>query len=217
MRVARIHMFSDESGDFTFKPHGSKYFLIATVTMGDCAIGNELRALQRELAWSGIVIEAFHAKDDFPATRRLVYDLISNSDVRIDATCLEKRKTEPKIAADSGYFYKLATFLHFKWVIPHVANRSDDLMVVASALTMKKKKVALHASVKDVVDQVSPTRRFVTAFIQNSTDPCLQIADYAAWAVQRKLEMGDSTWLEMIMPNVVSIFEPYKRGPRDYY
>jgi hypothetical protein len=215
--MARIHMFSDESGDFTFKPTGSRFFLIATVTMGECSIGDELRELQRELAWKGIVIEAFHAKDDFPTTRRLVYDLIAKSDIRIDATCLEKRKTQPKVAADPAYFYKLATYLHFKYVVPRVANRSDDLMVVASSLTMKKKKAALHESVKDVVNQVSPTRRFVTAFFQNSTDPCLQLADYAAWAVQRKLEMGDSSWLDLIEPNIGTIFEPFKWGPRNYY
>jgi hypothetical protein len=80
--MARVHLFSDESGDFTFKSTGSKYFLIATVTMGDCTIGNQLQDLQRELAWEGPVIEAFHAKNDFPATKRMVYDLIAGSDIR---------------------------------------------------------------------------------------------------------------------------------------
>ena len=210
-------MFSDESGDFTFKPIGSKFFIIASVTLNDCSVGDALQELQRELAWEGTVIEAFHAKNDFPTTRKKVYDLIAGSGLRIDATCLEKRKTQPHIAADPVYFYKLASFLHFKYVIPRVATRSDELMVVASSLTMKKKRAAIHQSVKDVVDQVSPTRRFVTAFLQNATDPCLQLADYAAWAIQRDLEMGDPTWLDLIRGNIMSIYQPFRWGPTTYY
>jgi hypothetical protein len=117
--------------------------------MSDCSVGDKLQALQRELAWQGIVIESFHATNDFPAVRRQVYDLMAQADIRIDVTALEKPKTEPAIAQSPWYFYKLASFLHFKYVIPRVATRSDDLMVVASALSMKKKKAVLHTAVRD--------------------------------------------------------------------
>ena len=69
----------------------------------------------------------------------------------------------------------------------------------------------------DVIDQVSPTTRYVTAFFRNDTDPCLQLADYAAWAVQRKLERGDSSWFDLISHNVRSVFEPWKIGTKTYY
>lgn len=217
--MARVFIFSDEAGDFTFRrvPGASGWFLIATVTMSDCSVGDRLQALQRELAWQGIVIESFHATSDFPAVRKQVYGLMSQADIRIDVTALEKRKAEPAIAQDPSYFYKLASFLHFKYVIPRVATRSDDLMVVASALSMKKKKAALHTAVRDVVTQVSPTRRFVTAFLQNRTDPCLQLADYAAWAAQRKLERNDDSWFSLIAPQVRSLFKPFDTGPITYY
>lgn len=197
-------MFSDESGDFTFRtvPGASRYFLIATVTMSDCGIGDELQALQRELAWQGIVIESFHASQDKNAVRDRVYDLIAQSNIRIDATALDKRKTEPGIASNPAYFYKLANFLHFKYVVPQVTNRTDELMVVASSLQMKKKKKsALHEAVRDVVHQVSPTHRFVTAFLSNATDPCLQLADYAAWAYEgswkRRIRIGTTLLVAM--------------------
>jgi hypothetical protein len=90
-------------------------------------------------------------------------------------------------------------------------------MVVASALQMKKKRQALHDAVRDVVTQVSPTHRFVTAFLQNSTDPCLQIADYAAWAIQRKLERGDDYWYNKIAHQIASVFTPFSRGGAIYY
>lgn len=221
LRVAlgRVHMFSDEAGDFTFRTTtgASKYFIIATVTLGDCSVGDELQALQRELAWQGVVIEAFHASHDRPSVRNKVYDLMAAADIRIDATALEKPKTEPHIAQNHAYFYKLANFLHFKYVIPRVTTKSDDLMVVASSLQMKKKKEALHQAVRDVVYQVSPTHRFVTAFLRNDTDPCLQLADYAAWAVQRKLERGDAHWYNLIDHKISSVFEPFSGGVTTYY
>lgn len=217
--MARVFIFSDEAGDFTFRrvAGASNYFLVTTVTMSDCSVGDSLQALQRELAWQGIVIESFHATNDFPRVRKKVYDLMAGADIRIDVTALEKPKTEPHISKDPWYFYKLASFLHFKYVVPRVATRSDDLMVVASALQMKKKKQALHAAVRDVVTQVSPTHRFVTAFLQNNTDPCLQLADYAAWAAQRKLERHDDMWFNMIAHKVRSVFEPFDSGPTTYY
>lgn len=218
-RMGRVYMFSDEAGDFTFRhgPGVSEYFLIATITVRDCAVGDALQALQRELAWNGTVLERFHAVDDKPAVRHQVYDLIARSDVRIDATALHKPKARPDVRSSPAYFYKLANFLHFKYVVPLVATRSDDLMVVASSLQIKKKRQALHDAVKDVVSQVSPTHRFVTAFIKNETDPCLQLADYAAWAIQRKLERGDDRWLKLIDGNLQSLFQPFARGRTEYY
>lgn len=163
------------------------------------------------------MIEAFHAVADKPNVRAQVYDLIAQSAIRIDATALDKTKTDPKIATRPHYFYKLASFLHFKYVIPRIATKADDLMVVASALQMKKKKDALHQAVRDVVHQVSPTRRFVTAFVQNKTDPCLQLADYAAWAIQRKLERGDGNWFDLVSHKVETVFEPFEHGRNTYY
>lgn len=214
-----MHVFSDEAGDFTFRRGNniSEYFLIATVTMRDCGIGDELQALQRELAWSGRVLERFHAVSDRPDVRRLVYDLIAASDIRIDATALHKPKAQPHLTTNPVYFYKMANYLHFKYVVPRVATEADELMVVASSLQIKKKRGAVGTAVHDVVSQVSPTTRYVTAFFRNETDPCLQLADYAAWAIQRKLERNDSTWFDLIEHNITSVFEPWSAGTMTYY
>jgi hypothetical protein len=212
-------MFSDESGDFTFRDgHNiSKYFLIATVTVADCTVGDHLQALQRELAWEGKVLETFHATSDTKTVRKRVFELMADSDIRIDVTALDKRKAQLSLTSNPVQFYKQASFLHFKYVIPRVTTSADDLMVVASALQLKKQKQALHDAVRDVVTQVSPTHRFVTAFLKTNTDPCLQLADYAAWAVQRHLERGDRSSLDIIDSKVRSIFEPFKYGPKTYY
>jgi len=90
-------------------------------------------------------------------------------------------------------------------------------MVVASSLQIKKKKAAIYDTVKDVIQQVSPAHRFVTAFVANFTDPCLQIADYATWAVQRLYEHGDGRSFDRVKHLVASCFEPFALSETRYY
>ena len=54
-----------------------------------------------------------------------------------------------------------------------------------------------------VVAQVSPTVVFHTAFAPTMSDPCLQVADYLAWAVQRKYELGDERSYDLVKPFAV--------------
>jgi len=218
--VARVHIFGDEAGDLTFLPPGngvSRYFLLATVTVQDCAVGDRLLALRRDLAWQGIDLDCFHAVRDKPRIKYQVYELMAQSNLRIDATILDKRKAVPRLAADQARFYKEATFLHFKYVVPRVSTRDDDLHVVASSLQIGKKKNALHEGIGDVLRQVAGARRFVTSFADNKTDPCLQLADYAAWAVQRLVERGEDKFFGLIEHLVASRFEPFGHGPKLYY
>lgn len=214
----RTYVFTDESGDFTFRPDASRYFIIGSVAMSDCTIGEELLELRRELAWDGVSIEAFHASNDKRWVRDRVFDIIAaHGDLRCDATLLEKPKTQPHLASNHIRFYKTAMYLHFKYVVPRITERKEELAVVTSSLQIKRKKKAVHEAVKDVVDQVSPTRKFVTSFFQASADPCLQVADYVTWAIQRKFERGDLSAYEKVEHLVRTEFEPFARGTTTYY
>jgi hypothetical protein len=176
-------VFSDEAGCLTFKPPGngvSRYFMIGTVAMEDCAIGEELLQLRRELAWAGVHLDQFHATSDKQRVRDRVFDVISRADVRYDVTILEKQKVYDYLREDPLRFYKTAWYLHFKYVAPRIVGPLDELLVVASSLQINRKKKLVHAAVSDVVAQVSPTVVFHTAFAQTMSDPCLQVADYLA-------------------------------------
>lgn len=54
--MRRIHVFADEAGDFNFSvaPGASRYFILTTVTLEDCSVGDTLLALRRQLAWEGV-------------------------------------------------------------------------------------------------------------------------------------------------------------------
>jgi len=219
--MRRVYVFGDEAGDFVFKPPDppsiSRYFVIGTVTMGDCKVGDELLDLRRELAWNGLVLDGFHATSDKQRVRDRVFDLLASASFRFDATVLDKTKTRPYLQQDPLRFYKTAWYLHFKYVAPRVARSLDELMVVASSLRIKRQKQAIHRAVRDVVSQVSPTAVFQTAFSPAACDPCLQVADYMTWAVQRKFERADRRSYDLVAHNISSVYQPFGMSSESYY
>ncbi len=219
--MARIHVFADEAGDFAFnRQGGSRYFIIGSVTMESCRIGAEMLELRRELALDdkiGQGYSEFHAAEDRQAIRNIVFDLLASHDFRVDATILDKTKTLPRLARDRLRFYKTAWYLHFQYVAPRIVGPKDDLLVVASALQISKKKAVLGHAVEDVVNQVVQARTYRTAFWPAQADPCLQVADYVTWAIQRKYERGDSRSYDLIQDRIASEFQPFQVGTTTYH
>ncbi len=52
--------------------------------------------------------------------------------------------------------------------------------------------------------------------VLNADELAEQLADYAAWAVLRKLERGDSHWFNLIDHKGSSVFEPFSGSPDHY-
>ncbi len=216
--MADRFVFADESGNFDFSPKkgASRYFLLTTVTMDNCRPGDALAHLRRQLTWQGHdVSKPFHACEDTPAVRDAVFQLLKTLPIRIDATALEKRKAEPHLHSELA-FYKMGWFLHFKHVGPLVTTHQDRLLVVAASLGTKKTRALFNEAVKDVVRQVSPARHRV-AFWTAESDPCIQIADYCCWAIQRSWEMGDRHFLDLLGSKVVTNKDIFEPGSTFYY
>ena len=114
------YVFADEAGNFDFSAHGSKYFIVAAVTMPDCAAGADLLELRHALAMEDAegLEHGFHATEDKQAIRNRVFQIIQNANLEIDAVILDKRKTIPRIAADETHFYKLA----WQFLFQHMAR-----------------------------------------------------------------------------------------------
>jgi hypothetical protein len=81
----------------------------------------------------------------------------------------------------------------------------------------KKARGALHTAVDDVVRQLSPCRSHRVAFWPADSDPCLQVADYCTWAIQRKWERADERSHTLISPKIRSEFDVWQRGVINYY
>jgi hypothetical protein len=217
--MSRVYVFGDEAGDLTFRRGAgiSEYFIVGTATMADCSVGQAVLDLRRELAWQGMQLEMFHACEDKQRVRDRVFDVIAQSNVRVDATILHKPKAQPHLANDPLRFYKEAWYLHFKYVAPRVCNSLDDLFVVVSSMQINRKKHAVKQAVEDIVRQASPTAVFHSAFFSAVSDPCLQVADYVTWAIQRKFERGDERSYNLVKHLVRSEFQPFLQGQKTYY
>lgn len=214
-----VYVFADEAGNFDFSRGrgASRYFTLVTVTLKTCEIGNRLLALRRDLGWRGIHLNSvFHATEDPQSVRDEVFELIGSADFRIDATLLEKSKAQPHLCDDES-IYKMAWYLHLKHVAPQVVGHSDRLFVVAAGIGTKRKRGRFYDAVYDVVSQVARCRSYRVAFWPASNEPCLQVADYCTWAIQRKWERGDTRSYDLISDKIATEFDVWSAGQTHYY
>jgi hypothetical protein len=218
--MSRVYVFADEAGNFDFsrKKGASKYFILTTLTAKDCSVGTALSDLRRELSWEGYDLpDGFHAMHDPKPRKARVYAALDSLQFRVDATILEKAKAMPKIRPTEDRFYKYAWLLHFQYVAPKIASPTDELHVVAASIETSAKRAVFHDAIRDVVQQVSPAMKFKTAFWDSSSDPCLQAADYACWAIARKWEHSDPTYATLLGGKTRSEFPVFRYGRTLYY
>src|SRR5680860_637763 len=110
-------VFADEAGCFTFNrtPNVSRYFILCTVIMDDCAIGNDLLSLRRRLAWEGCELgDYFHATTDKQQVRDSVFNVMIQRPFTVQATIMEKPKAQPHITISKPRFYQFGYYYHFK-------------------------------------------------------------------------------------------------------
>ena len=217
--MSRLHIFADESGDFEFsrESNASRYFILCTVSMRSCEIANDLLELRRELAWAGVPLgHYFHASDDKQQVRDAVFDVICSHDFKAQATIMEKSKARPHVRVSRPRFYQFGWYYHFKFGTRPIVRSSDSLLVTTATLGTKKERLSFRNAVKDVVDQTVHCE-WETDFLPAAADPCLQVADYCAWAIQRKWEMQDERSYELIEDHITYEYELWERGDCHYY
>jgi hypothetical protein len=218
--MARKYVFADECGNFDFstKAGASKYFILVSVTLEDCSVGHRVLDLRRDLALRGIGLasDQFHATTDQQAVRDEVFPVVAATPLRIDAVILEKRKTYPHVRDTEERFYKTAWYLHMKYVAPRIVDHSHELLVVSASLGTAKKRRLFHEAVADVMRQVGPASTQVACW-SDASDPCLQVADYCAWAIQRKWERSDARSYDLIKHHIRTEFDVFASSSHYFY
>jgi len=123
----------------------------------------------------------------------------------------------PHTRTSYARFYQYAWYYHMKHVAPQIAGTNDTLAVVGASLGEKKKQSAFRAAVQSVAIQTSRAGKTRTACWSASCDPCLQIADYCCWAIQRKWELADLRSYVLIQGKIKSEFNLFATGATNYY
>lgn len=218
--MALLHIFADEAGDFDFRrgPKTSQYFILCTITMEKCNIANAILRLRRKLAWHGYELhDYFHATTEKQIVRDLVFEVMTRHDFQVQATIMEKSKAQPHVRSSKARFYQYGWLYHFKHGIPEIAQPFDEIAITAAALGIKKERASFLGAVNDVMRQTMHNKTAVANVFPASTDPCLQVADYCAWAIQHKWERNDERSYVYIQDRITYEYDLWARGDTHYY
>jgi Protein of unknown function (DUF3800) len=217
--MTRFHVFADEAGDFDFarNERASTYFILCTVAMPDCGVAKSLLELRHELVWEGFELgDCFHATTDAQAVRDRVFAEICQHEFTVQATIMEKSKADPHVRKTRPRFYQYGWFYHFKYGAAPVIRCKPRLMVTAASIGTKKERKAFSGAVDDVMQQTLKCD-WRTDFCPASADPCLQVADYCAWAIQRKWERDDARSYVLIKDRITYEYDLWKKGKKHHY
>lgn len=220
--MPRLFVFADEAGCFTFnREHNvSRYFILCTIVMEDCAVGVELFKLRRRLAWDGFELgDYFHATTDKQVVRDEVFATIIRHPFTVQATIMEKCKAQPQVRESKPRFYQYGYFYHFKYGATKQMPRDCEALVTTASLGTRKERAAFQDAVDDVMRQTKRTRKWVADFMPCHADPCLQVADYCAWAIQRKWESdhNDARSYDLIADRISYEYDLFRTGTDKYY
>lgn len=214
------YMFADEAGCFAFTRNNraSRYFILCSVTMTNSDIGQELLQLRRDLLMEGHgERHMLHASADPRPVRQRVYAILQRHQFRIDATIFEKAKAQPQTRVDEPTFYQYAWYYHLKYVLPRIVRRGDRILITGAALNTRKSKVAFKQAINNSAQQLLQPGQWEVTFLQSAEDPCLWVADYCAWAIQRKWELQQLDVHNLIRPAITSEYDLWARGTTFYY
>lgn len=186
--------------------------------MSDLSVGTALMNLRRQLVWDGLPIgEFFHATADAQAVRDRVYKEITQHPFKVQAVICEKAKAKPSITKNKMRFYKYPWFYGMKFgIAPHLAP-TDRVLVTAASIGTKKEKQVFESELADVFRQTVPKAKWAIDFLPSRCDPCLQVADYCAWAIQRKWETGDVRSYDLIKDRITNEYDLWKSGVTLHY
>lgn len=211
------------------EPEARKFFMLGMVRCkDDTAAADELDRLRKSLLanplYAGIPSMApeagktarfFHAKDDHNEVRARVFELLTQIDFRFFAVVKEMRSVLEYVRSrnqmDSSYryhpneLYDLTTRMLFKERLHKESayritfarrGRSDRTEALKTELQATRERF-LRKHSKDLEE---PTLEICPAYPWQNI--CLQIADYALWALQRCYERGEDRFLRTIWDKV---------------
>ncbi|MHB0876280.1 MAG: hypothetical protein ACYC5O_09585 [Anaerolineae bacterium] len=237
------HFFVDEAGDPTFYDRDgslivgnegcSRILILGFVqTEAPEAIRRAVMSLQadvaqdpyfREIPSVGRTRMAFHAKDDTPEVRYLVYRLLSS--LEFSAQLVVARKIErvfrSNFRAEERQFYDHLVSRLFE----NVLHRHEQNRIVFSKRGSRDRQAPLKQAISAGVHRFEARwHRSVstTTEVQAQSptgEPCLSVIDYVTWAVYRAFTRGEMRYYRAIGDKVSLLVDLYDTGkyPGNYY
>ena len=206
----------------------SLFFMLGMVQcMNDEAAANALAKLRTDLLAAPLyrtipsmqpaeqkTARAFHAKDDHPEIRAKVFELLLTLDFKFYAVVKDMRKVlryvesrnlmSARYRYDPNELYDLTVRMLFKQRLHQVdrytitfARRGSSDRTEALQTELERTRQAFlekHRMVHESTLEIRPAYPW--------EQPCLQIADYCLWALQRCYEKHEARFLHSLWPKV---------------
>ena len=213
-----LYIFLDEAGNFDFSSSGSPYFILGSLTKQRPFLAyQELTELKYDLIEHGTDVEYFHAAEDRQEVRNRVFRIIAQrlEGCTVDATIIEKLKTDPDIH-DTGKFYPKMLGYHLRRLLEQVDWRGvAEVIVITDRIPVTKKRRAVEKAVKQTLSEMLPESAVYRVLHHDSKSNFdLQIVDYCTWAIQRKWTQSDERSYRHIQTAVRSEFDIFQTGSR---
>jgi len=222
--VPPLNIFIDESGNFDFSPNGTKYFILTAVSTTDCpALLSGCLRLRHRIAAGGLDLEEFHATEDRQVVRDQMFGLleehVAHRCFTIDAIIARKNRANPSIRDETVFYPRLLKIL-LRWIFCHrTDDEVDRINVWAARIGTKKKRVSFEKAVKSYLANeleagVIPYDVFMHSSVSH---PMLQVADYCCWSINRKWKDGDLRPYSKLQSAVLTEFDVFLSGKKEYY
>jgi hypothetical protein len=221
--MSNLLLFADEAGCLTFNrsPNVSRYFILCSVIMKDDGLMIDLMRLRRRLAWQHEPIgEFFHAAPDRQSVRDQVFGVLGQHDFTVQATILEKSKAHSGIRATEEKFYRYCWYRHFDDALGGQLREGSSSLLSSAAIGTRRQRAVFRAALDDAAAKHLPPNSWRTNIVPAANDPGIQVADYCAWAIQRKWESSncsDTRSYDLIRDRITHESDVWREQSRHYY
>jgi hypothetical protein len=198
--AAVLEIWGDESGDLDFTTLlGSRYFITACLVTSDHYLAHDLLKFRQRLAIAGNDMpQGLHA-NAYPAIRNDVFRFLAGRQIAAYVSTYEKVAADTHLKRDPNSFYTMAWYTHLRAVLQRAADAAElrPFIGIASHGTEPQRGGRIKA-IRRAVNKVLPAATSTFAFWPAASHPCLQAADYYAWAIQRRTEGGDDSAFRLL-------------------
>jgi nicotinamide mononucleotide adenylyltransferase len=158
-------------------------------------------------------LRAFHAKDDCPEVRKLVFTALEKMDFGVQVIVGRKQEYRFRCSHDGSQdkFYDdlVGRLFHTQM---HLSHQNT---IVFATRGNKPRQRALRAAVQTSAEKFrakynnATTTEIDVQTSQPAQEPALQVVDYALWAVQRAFERGEMRYFDYLREKIELVWDIY--------
>ncbi len=212
-----LFVFLDESAEYTYHAKSTKYLVYTgVVTAIPTLFTLELATLRYQLHAQGESIECFHAAPDKQTVRDEVFKIITSStDFTIHSMIVRKNRVNPSLYKYGIYSIAYRTLL--KYLVG--SGRVQKVRIIVDTPPDKDQEGVIKNTLRAEADEVMSTQgvQYSIDHHKSSSHALLQVADYCAWAIQKKWQSGDMRSYDLIKGRITNEYDIFANSDYDYY